>query len=165
VSTVSPDSEIRAIGADVDVRALMAEIRAEVQRKRDAGEYPDDVALELDLHGENREASDVMTAALAELSRSANFTSQVTVESKRVLIGPLVSGARRLIRASITWYFNGILDQLNRFSRNAERAITILAENSSHLATRMAALEERQAALERTVEDLRNRLAQDDPTR
>ena len=169
--------EIRAIGADVDVQALMGEIRTEVRRRREAGEYPDDVALELDLHSEDRETSDVLTAALAELSRSANFTSQVTVDSKRVLVGPLVSRARRVIRASITWYFNGILDQINRFSRNVERSITILAETIGHLNSRMTAadkqvneltrwadaVDERQLAerleiLERSVEELRSRL-------
>ncbi len=170
--------EIRAIGADVDVRALMEEIRAEVRRKRDAGEYPDDIALELDLQAGDRDsASDVLTAALAELSRSANFTSQVRVDSKRVLIGPLVSRARRVIRASVTWYFNGILHQVNRFARNVERSMTILAEQTGHLGNRMAAVDkqldelshwadsldqhqvaERLAVLERAVQELRDRL-------
>lgn len=174
------DREIRALGADIDVRALMEELRGEIRRKQEAGEYPPDVLLELELQGDDREqADDVLTAALAELKRSANFTSQVTIGSKRPLIGPLVSRARQLIRASLSWYFNGILGQLKRFSDNVQRSIAIVAEQTTRTSGRLTTLEkqvedldrwanamderqveERLVRLERTLEELRDKLHQ-----
>lgn len=166
------------MGADVDVVALMEEIRAEVRRKREAGEYPPDVLVELDLHsGDGHVGNDLVTATLAQLAGSANFTADVTTASRRPFIGPLVSRARRVIRLSLSWYLNGILEQLRRFATAAERSISVLAEHSHDLGRRLAAVEkqvadldkwasaiddrqahERLARLEEAVQDLRRRL-------
>lgn len=170
--------EIRALGADIDVTALMEEIRAEIQRKQAAGQYPDHVLLELELQsGDEERADDVLTSALGELKRSANFSSQVTTESKRPLIGPVVSRGRRLVRISLTWYMNNILGQLTRFSSSVERSMTIVGEQTSRMSGRLTAIEkrvedldrwanvmddrevaERLERLEREVQELRHRL-------
>jgi hypothetical protein len=157
VTAEDSTDQIKAVGADVDVVALMEDIRAEVRRKRDAGSYPHEVLVELDLHSSDRD-NDLMTATLADLAGSTNFTSDITTASKRPLIGPLVSKARRLIRLSLSWYLNGILEQLRRFSRAAERSITVLAEHSHETSRRLAAVEKQVADLDRwasTMDDRR----------
>ena len=153
----STDGEIRAVGADVDVPTLVGEIRADVERKLAAGEYPPEVLDDLESQpaDDHDHATDDLPAALAELTRSSYFTARVTVDSKRPVIGRAVSRGRRIIRGSITWYMNGILQQVRNFAGNVDRSMAIVARRTNSLAARVA-------ELEREVEELRGRLEQSD---
>ena len=168
----------------VDVKALMADVEAEVQRKREAGLYPPEVLVELDLGigatGVARPTSEhahdgrAAAAALGDLQRSSTFTALVTTASQKPLIGPLVSAARRGIRTSLTWYMNGILEQVSRFAGNSVRATGLVNERVNYLERRLDSLRddvkaiddwvatvdeerisEKLARLDRAVRDLR----------
>ncbi|MFP5317094.1 MAG: class I SAM-dependent methyltransferase [Acidimicrobiia bacterium] len=170
----------------VDVKALMAEVEAEVERKRAAGLYPPEVLVELDVPSAadgggrrvGREADNkAVNSALGDLSRSSHFTALVTTASQKPLVAPLVSGARRAIRSGLTWYMNGILSQLSRFADTSVRAIGLVNERANVLEEHLAQLEDRVAfnevwresvegqrigehlkRLDNAVRDLRNRL-------
>jgi SAM-dependent methyltransferase len=167
------------IGADVDVRALMAEVDQEVRRKRDAGLYPPEVLGELELPpvGGDGAEPESLAPALADMQRTSRFTALVTVASRKPVVAPLVTQARRAIRTALTWYMNGILEQISRFADSSVRAVGLVAERTSQLDGRVATLEtrlegldswaadvdslrapERLTRLERSVRELRKRL-------
>lgn len=169
----------------VDVKALMAEVEAEVERKRAAGLYPPEVLVELEVPsagmGGRRIGKDAdnkaVNSALGDLSRASHFTALVTTASQKPVVAPLVSGARRAIRSGLTWYMNGILSQLSRFADTSVRAIGLVNERANVLEQHIAQLEDRVAfneewresvegqriaehlkRLDNAVRDLRNRL-------
>ena len=151
----SDGNDIRAVGADVDVQALEQDIRAEVGRKRDTGSYPPGLlsALEAPV-GEEERRDDALLTSLAELKRSANFTSQVTTDSRKPFIGPAVAKSRQLIRSALSWYINGILAQMRSFARHVEGSIGLLADKTKATERRLAALEERVRHLEQEGQDV-----------
>jgi hypothetical protein len=152
---MTADSEdVKAVGAGVDVHAFAQEVRDEVDRKRQAGAYPADLLSRLEAPvGEKERADDALLTALAELKRSANFTSQVTTESRKPVIGPVVAKSRQLIRSGLSWYINGILAQLRSFARHVEGSILLLADRTKAAEARAAALEQRVAELERQLRE------------
>ncbi|HVL26986.1 MAG TPA: hypothetical protein VM390_02470, partial [Acidimicrobiales bacterium] len=143
-------------GDGVDVKALMAEVEAEVERKRAAGLYPPDVLVELEVPTTpggrriGKEADNqAVNSALAELSRSSSFTALVTTASQKPVVAPLITGARRVIRSSLTWYMNGILAQLRRFADTSVRAVGLVNERANLLEQHVAQLEDRMAYAEK----------------
>ena len=142
--------DIRSVGADVDLEQFRAEVRADVSRKRDGGLYPRELVSPSEPDEQERR-DDALLTALAHLKRSANFTSQVTTESRKPVIGPAVAKSRQLIRTTLSWYINGILAQMRSFARHVEESILVLAD-------RTKATDERVAALEAEVRELRARL-------
>ncbi|MEW6154636.1 MAG: methyltransferase domain-containing protein [Actinomycetota bacterium] len=172
----------------VDVREVMDEIQAEVARKRAEGLYPPDVVVEIDTSAaagdpgapggdSGARTSGVMASALVDLQRSSHVSGLVTTASRKPVIAPLISQARRAIRSSLTWYMNGILEQVNRFNDNTVRSAGLLSERTNQLDARIDGLERRLAAadewqaamdaetvpqrlgrLERAVRELRERL-------
>lgn len=147
-----PGEGIRAVGADVDLEAFRQEVRADIDRKRQDGVYPDSVVLEEEAQaGEDERRDDALLTELALLKRAANFTSQVTTDSRKPVIGPAVAKSRQLIRASLSWYINGILAQMRSFARHVEGSIRVLNDKET-------VLEKRVTELEQEVRDLRARL-------
>ncbi len=150
----------------VDVKALMAEVEAEVERKRAAGLYPPEVLVELDVPataaGGRRIGRDAdnqaVNSAIGDLSRASHFTALVTTASQKPVVAPLISGARRAIRSGLTWYMNGILSQLSRFADTSVRAVGLVNERANVLEEHIAQLEDRVTYNEgwrETVEDQR----------
>ena len=95
----------------VDVKELMAEIEAEVDRKRAAGLYPPDVTAEIDesaAHaaaggggaGGPRTDDNAVTAALIDLHRSSHVTGLISTASHKPVIAPLITFGRRTIRSA-----------------------------------------------------------------
>lgn len=175
------------MNGEVDVKALMAEVEAEVERKRAAGLYPPEVLVELDVPstaaaaGGRRIGRDAdnqaVNSAIGDLSRASHFTAMVTTASQKPVIAPIVTGARRAIRSGLTWYMNGILAQLSRFADTSVRAVGLVNERANVLEQHLAQLEDRVAfnehwresiegqriaehlkRLDNAVRDLRNRL-------
>ncbi|MGH9223413.1 MAG: class I SAM-dependent methyltransferase, partial [Acidimicrobiales bacterium] len=155
-----------------------------------AGLYPPDVVVEIDQSAAvmsggaggpgspvARTGDDVVSAALVDLHRSSHVTGLISTASHKPVIAPLVTSARRAIRSSLTWYMNGILEQVNRFAERTVRSVSLLSERTSQLDARVASLEEkagelaawrtatdeeqlsaRLTRLDRAVADMRDRL-------
>jgi hypothetical protein len=144
----SGGEEIRGVGADVDLDAFRAEVQADIDRKRQAGQYPATVVFEEEAQADEEERrDDALLTELALLKRAANFTSQVTTESRKPIIGPVVAKSRQLIRVALSWYINGILTQIRSFARHVEGSIRILDDKREALEKRVAALEDEVRAL------------------
>lgn len=168
--------------SEIDVAAIMEEIAEEVRRKRAAGEYPPEVLAELEvasLSSAEAGATDaqLLAPALADMQRSSHFSAQVTAASRKPVVAPLVTGARKAMRAGLSWYMNGVLQQVATFASNTVRAVGLLSDRAAHLEARLAGLEgrvdgidswsekiegqrvpERLARLDRAVQDLRAKL-------
>ena len=72
---------------------------------------------------EHRTDADVVAASLIDLQRTSHVTGLITTASQKPLIAPLISQARRVIRSSLSWYMNGVLEQVNKFAENAVRSV------------------------------------------
>ena len=116
----------------VDVRHLMGEIRADVERKRRAEVYQDDFFQELDasfhdVHGES------VDSALHLLRRSTSFTSAVSTASRKAGLGPIASMFKRAVRGSTRWYVSAILQQVELFARRTSNALALVSDRIGRL--------------------------------
>jgi hypothetical protein len=137
---VTEEPLIVSVGAEVDVQALTAEIKAEVARKIAEGVYPPELLEEL------RQASDPLAGALNALADSGVFSVDAPVESGRSLKGRLVTNAKRTIRKAARWYAISLAGQLETFAANTSTVANLLAG--------------RQRELEREVQKLREELTE-----
>lgn len=139
-----PEPEIASVGADVDVRVLMEEIRETVERKREEGAYPPDILAELDaLRGPGSSfGEDALDQALLDLHRSSGFSADVTTASEKPVVAPLVSGVKRGVLTVMRWYLSGILQQVSAFAGHAVRAVRLLRDRTAVLAERIDELED-----------------------
>lgn len=129
-------SEI-AVGADVDVRRLMGEIRAEVDRKRRAGLYPVEVLEELDVLMTSEGGEDSLRPAMLLLRQSAVFSAAVETASRKGPVSPIAASFKRAVRGSTSWYISGILQQVERFAAHAIRVIELLAQRVRRVEDRL----------------------------
>ena len=127
------DMEEQISSDDVDVQQLMADVRAEVERKRSAGLYPPDVLEEFDALTGSESSEDSLSSAMMSLRQSSGFSTAVTTASKMGPVAPLASSFKRVIRGSVRWYMTGILQQVEQFSANAIHVIGLLANRVRRL--------------------------------
>jgi O-antigen chain-terminating methyltransferase len=124
------------IGADVDVRALMADVRAAVARRREEGLYPPDIMQEFDVVSGLDGRDDALQNALMGLRQTAGFSTAVTTASQIPVVAPIATSFKRAVRSSVRWYMTGIMQQVEAFGANVIHAIGLIAE-------RLRGLEER----------------------
>ena len=93
----------------VDVAALVAEVEAEVARRRAAGEYPEELLLRLRADFAVEEEGEPPEAlAIVESSRP--------LRSTRPLVGPAVVFGKRALRRLLSWYVHPAVHDQNRFN-------------------------------------------------
>jgi hypothetical protein len=93
----------------VDVAALVAEVEAEVARRRAAGEYPEELLLRLRAGFAVEEESEPPEAlAIVESSRP--------LRSTRPVVGPAVVFGKRALRRLLSWYVHPAVHDQNRFN-------------------------------------------------
>ncbi|MGH9281029.1 MAG: class I SAM-dependent methyltransferase [Acidimicrobiales bacterium] len=142
---------------EVNVKAIMDEVAEEVRRKRAEGLYPPEVLAELEvatLTAGEEGASDaaLLAPALADMQRSSHFTALVTTASQKPVVAPVITGARKAMRSGLSWYINGILQQVASFASNTVRAVGLLSDRSDHLDARLVGLEGRVDGLQEWTE-------------
>lgn len=138
-----------SIGAGVDVTALMEEVKREVQRKREAGLYPPEIATEIDdASVEGSARGDELSGLLADLRKSAAINLSVPIASHGSMPSALVVHVKRAISKGIRWYVASIADQFSAFAWRVVRALNTLTNRQRHLQDRVAELEARIALLE-----------------
>jgi hypothetical protein len=110
-------------GPIIDVAAVVAEVEAEVERRRAAGEYPEDLIERL--RAEFHIVSD--DDAPEEL---AVIDAVRPIRSDRSLIGPTIVFAKRVVRRLLAWYVQPIAADQTSFNlsllrdlRNIERRL------------------------------------------
>ncbi len=93
----------------VDVAALVAEVEAEVARRRAAGEYPEELLARLRAGFTVEEESEPPEAlAIVESSRP--------LRSTRPVVGPAVVFGKRALRRLLSWYVHPAVHDQNRFN-------------------------------------------------
>lgn len=137
------------MGADVDVKTLMEEIRSEVERKRQEGVYPPDIADELDWHSGTPTTPEALRAGISNLRSTIPFSTEPRITSSRPALTPIVASVKRTIHRGIFWYIANIIDQINWFASRSVRVLEQMVEKSE-------ALEKRVAELESQVTELRD---------
>jgi hypothetical protein len=116
----------------VDVAALVAEVEAEVARRRAAGEYPEELLLRLRAEfAVEDEVEPPEALAIVESSRP--------LRSNRPVVGPAVVFGKRALRRLLSWYVHPAVHDQNRFN------LAMLRE--------LRSLEARLDRLERLVRD------------
>lgn len=145
--TNEPDSG----NAGVDVTALMAEVRAEVERKRALGMYPPEVLDDMDQSQDFGHSSDAIRAGLSGLRRTYPFSMEAPITASRPALAPVIASTKRAIKRGIGWYIASIVDQLNNFASQVVRLLDQVADQSSRIEQRLTSLEEQ-------VGDLQSRL-------
>jgi len=141
----------------IDVSRIMAEISADVRRRYDAGDYPPEITAELD--------AEYAAAPLGRFERDLRtlkglpFTADIEVASRKRLVAPVVSGAKRTIRGSLRWYANGLLSQVGTLARLAAGALEALGERVQLLERRV---EELGGDLDTTKREVREAAARSD---
>lgn len=167
MTTNTPGDQI-SVGAEIDVRALMQEIQAEVSRKRRQGLYPPEVLQELETVSGTQTADDLLALSLMRVRQSAGFSTAVTTASQLGLAAPIASSFKRVVRGSVRWYMIGVLQQVEEFAANIVHTVSLLAERVRLLDSRttgdaMAAelsrvLDEGVAELRSGVSDITKRI-------
>lgn len=116
-----------AVGADVDVKALMAEVRAEVERKKREGLYPPEVLEELDTIGA-KPGADQLTRALLGLRHGVAFDTAVPISSQIPIVSPLAASFKFAVRSSIRWYVSALVQQFEQFGANVLHVLNLISD-------------------------------------
>jgi len=112
----------------IDVRALVAEIEAEVARRRAAGEYPEELLARL--RSEFRVASEG-----ASLEEMAHIETVRPLESRRPGLGPVVVFFKRLLRRLVAWYVRPLAEDQSRFNYAMLRRLVALEARLARVET------------------------------
>src|SRR5438128_450349 len=126
--TTNEDADEISIGADIDVRAFMAEIKEEVERKRRSGLYPPAVLAELELASQVEAGDDQLKIALQSMRQAAEFSTGVSTQSRIPVLSPVASSFKKAVRGSVEWYMSAILQQVEVFASRTLRTMTLLSE-------------------------------------
>jgi O-antigen chain-terminating methyltransferase len=117
--TVSP---IASIGAQVDVAKLVAEIKAEVERKAEAGVYPPDLMVEL------AASSDRLVSAVDAVQSTSHMQFDPPTSSHRPLLGRGLAAVKYAIQRTLRFQTMWMAAQVNTFAGNVAQATAVLAE-------------------------------------
>ena len=94
----------------VDVAAVVADIEAEVARRRAAGEYPEDLLARL--AEEFHDAGDERTS----LEELAHIETVRPLVSTRAGLGSAVVFVKKVLRRSVAWYVRPLAEDQSRFN-------------------------------------------------
>ena len=121
----------------VSVGKLMEEIRSEVERKRVAGEYPEDWFLEADPDSEDPERRDDLEANLRRanatvlIERNQTFPGEGAVERAAGIV-------KRAIRRSILFHTNFVADQADVHNAAVVRVLNKMYQAMDDIQRRVA---------------------------
>jgi hypothetical protein len=120
---MSEEDEIRSDEA-VDIEAIMAEIRLQIQEKRDASMAGASSAYEGPLPVEFYDAMAKADQANAHLQ-----PKMVLTESSLPIIGPLLERIRYNFHELVLYYVNQLASNQIQFNSHLIRALTLLGED------------------------------------
>lgn len=148
---------ILSVGADVDAAAIVAEIKAEVQRKLAEGVYPPELLGELSV------TTDPLGAAVDTLRQSAmTLALEAPIQSHRPVVGKAIVSAKRAARLGMRWYTTWLAARLGEFATQVTGTEALLADGvrriDSETARDRAVTRAELAELRRRVEALEARL-------
>jgi len=129
--------------SELDLRAVVAEIYDDVQRRRRSGEYPPGLERELDhlfaVHAPPAAVGDDMAVLLDRAERASFIDIDVPTTSNR----PAVPYAKRGLRKAMAWYLRYVTQQVSALGGVLVRALTVLDRRVSRLEAAVPATSER----------------------
>lgn len=121
------------IPAQVDLATVMAEVDAEVRRRRATGQFPAGLEAELDAvfarFAPPGAMGDDLAAMLARAEEAASIDVDAPVESSR----PVVPVVKKAIRKSTAWYQRHMATQVSALGGTLVGAVRALAERVERL--------------------------------
>lgn len=111
----------------VDVAAVVAEIEAEVARRRSAGEYPEDL-----LHRLAVEFHDV-AGERTSLEELAHIETVRPLVSTRSRLAPAAVFAKKVLRRTMAWYVRPVAEDQSRFNFALLHEVRSLGERVARL--------------------------------
>src|SRR5205823_11649649 len=97
----------------------MAEVRERIRIKREKGIYGPDVEalMRVPLPGGRRIFSEDLQDPLASLAESLDEVVEYDPRSRKPVIGPVITYARRIVISLVRWWMGAILERQERINR------------------------------------------------
>jgi O-antigen chain-terminating methyltransferase len=113
-----------------DVDAILTEVRERIRRKRESGVYgPEvDAALRLPLPGGRPLFVEELGDPLPALRNAIDERVEYDPRSRRALVGPLITLARRTVMGLVRWWLAAVAERQERIERLVFRALIDLRE-------------------------------------
>src|SRR5919198_3661897 len=127
----------------IDLDALMAEVRERIRTKREKGIYGTDVdALRrVPLPGARRIFSDDLQDPLGSLAEALDEEVEYDPRSRKPIVGPLITYARRLTIGLVKWWMGAILERQERINRLLAAAYDYEGQMAPRFGARLEKLE------------------------
>jgi len=150
-----PSDDLVSVPApEVDVQAVMAEIRATAAEKRRTGVYTEEflAALEepLDIEPDPAFAAG---PRWPEVGATAEIHPWAPLISTRPVVGPLIIAAKRLVRRLLRWYLWPVTDQVTVHNRAVAGVLDEHSREIGRLRIEADRLRRRLADIERHLEE------------
>src|SRR2546422_9239721 len=127
----------------VDLDALMAEVRERIREKREKGIYGPDVEalLRVPLPGGRRIFSDDLQDPLASLAEALDEEVEYDPRSRKPIVGPLITYARKGVISLVRWLMGAILERQERINRLLAAAYDYEGQMAPRFGSRLERLE------------------------
>lgn len=129
--------------AQVDLDAILTEVRERVRRKRERGVYGADVEalLRTDLPGGRRLLSDDMKDPVGSLAEALDGDAVYDPTSHKRFVGPLITVARRMLIGLLRWWMAAVIDRQERINRLLAATYDVEGRLAPRFGERLARLE------------------------
>src|SRR5256885_4882559 len=127
----------------IDLDALMAEVRERIRIKREKGIYgPDvDALMRVPLPGGRRIFSDDLQDPLASLAEALDEEVEYDPRSRKPIVGPLITYARKVVISLVRWWMGAILERQERINRLLAAAYDYEGQMAPRFGSRLERLE------------------------
>jgi len=127
----------------VDLDALLAEVRERVRRKRERGIYGADVValMRTELPGGRRLLSDDMKDPVGALAEALDDDVIYDPTSHKRIVGPFITLGRRILISLLRWWMAAITDRQERINRLLAATFDVEGQLAPRFGERLARLE------------------------
>src|SRR5205085_10341720 len=123
--------------------ALMADVRERIREKREKGIYGPDVEalLRVPLPGGRRIFADDLQDPLASLAEALDEEVEYDPRSRKAIVGPLITYARKVVIGLVRWWMGAILERQERINRLLAAAYDYEGQMAPRFGSRLERLE------------------------
>jgi len=129
---------------EIDVQAIMAEIREKIAQKKREGIFSPEVERGLYLPLPSLPSTIGEENILLALSQKVRLDIDLPIRShRRPPLGPMIVAGKKLLRSILRWYFEQIALQVESFQRGVVEALKIVVEGLKIEKVRLDSLEKK----------------------
>src|SRR5438046_7123125 len=121
----------------------LAQVRERIREKREKGIYGPDVEalLRVPLPGGRRIFSDDLQDPLASLAEALDEEVEYDPRSRKPIVGPIITYARKLVISLVRWWMGAILERQERINRLLAAAYDYEGQMAPRFGSRLERLE------------------------